>query len=122
MSLKAMQIILAENAGHPVAMLPARTPAGHTICIPNTVAIIRGTTRPLAAQRLVDYLLSPEVEMALAHSAARQVPLGDVDETQLPEQVRRLRPWVAEGVVLTHLDEARKACMAWLKSIYAEGR
>ena len=102
---------LAEDAGRPVAMIPARTPSGRTICIPNTVSIIRGTARPLAAQRLVDYLLSADVELALAQSASRQVPLGAVRESQLPEQVQRLRPWVAEGVVLPQLDAGLPALL-----------
>ena len=51
---------LAVDAGKPVEMLPVRTERGRTICIPNTVAIIKGTKRLKEARALVDYLLSAD--------------------------------------------------------------
>ena len=47
-----------------------------TLFIPNTVSIIKGGPHPQAARRLVDYILSPEVEaqLALALSAADSAP------------------------------------------------
>ncbi|HEX6987297.1 MAG TPA: hypothetical protein VF170_18105, partial [Planctomycetaceae bacterium] len=47
--------------------------------------IVKGTDRREQAERLVDYLLSREVELRLARSESRQVPLGDVGE-ELPEE------------------------------------
>lgn len=49
---------VALDRGDPVAMVPATVEGGQTICIPNTVAIIKGTKNMDAAQRLVNYLLS----------------------------------------------------------------
>ncbi len=106
----------AKDAGKPVAMRPVRLDDGATICIPNTVAIIRGTRRETDAQRLVDFLLSAETEVALARSKSRQIPLGPVPEDQVPAEVRELRGWAADGVPLTDLLPARNACLAWLKS------
>jgi len=103
---------------HPVAMLPVRLPGGETICMPNSVAIIRGTPRPAAARRLVDFLLSAETELALARSGSRQIPLGTVDENTLPEEVRRLRPLVEDGIDLGDLGDSRAACLAWLRAEY----
>lgn len=103
---------------HPVAMLPVRLPGGETICMPNSVAIIRGTPRHRAARRLVDFLLSAETELALARSASRQIPLGTIDEGNLPEAVRRLRPLVDNGIDLGDLGDSRAACLAWLRSEY----
>ncbi len=89
-----------------------------TICIPNTVAIIKGTKRVEAARKLIDFLASAETELALARSKSRQVPLGPVDEAQLPDEVRRLKEWAADGVDLRSLLPARRECLEWLKSEY----
>jgi iron(III) transport system substrate-binding protein len=107
----------AKDGGKPVAMLPVRA-GGKTICIPNSVAIIRGTRQLPAAEKLVDYLLSAETELRLAKSESRQVPLGPVPEEDLPEEVRPLVEWGAEGVDLRALLEARREVIRWLKSEY----
>jgi iron(III) transport system substrate-binding protein len=110
---------VARDAGKPVAMLPVRI-EGQTVCIPNSVAIIRGTARFDAAQKLVDYLLSAETELRLAKSESRQIPLGPVDESQLPAEVRPLAEWAAEGADLRPLLPARRAVIQWLKSLYLQ--
>ena len=98
-------------------MLPVRVD-GKTICIPNSVAIVRGAKHPLEAQKLVDFLLSAETELRLAKSASRQVPLGKVPAEQLPEEVRPLAEWAADGADLRPLLPARRAVLAWLKTEY----
>ena len=108
----------ARDAGHPVAMAPVRLESGQTICIPNTVAIVRGTRHDADARKLVDFLLSAECELALARSRSRQIPLGPVVDADLPEEVRELARWAADGVPLTGLAAARAECLAWLKSQY----
>ncbi len=98
---------------------PSRNGAsGRTICIPNTVAIIRGTKHRRAAQKLVDFLASAETELALARSKSRQVPLGPVDEAQLSDEVRGMKAWADDGVDLRPLLPARRECLQWLKSEY----
>ncbi|MEN6452597.1 MAG: ABC transporter substrate-binding protein, partial [Thermoguttaceae bacterium] len=47
-----------------------------TLLIPNTVAIIRGGPNPQAARRLVDSILSPDVETQLAAGESAQIPLN----------------------------------------------
>jgi iron(III) transport system substrate-binding protein len=110
--------LAAQDAGAPVAMQPVRLENGQTICIPNTVAIIRGTRREAVAQQLVDFLLSAETELALAQSKARQIPLGPVPAVLLPAGVRELTEAAQQGVDLTALGAARAECLAWLKSEY----
>jgi iron(III) transport system substrate-binding protein len=105
---------VAHDAGQPVAMVPARV-EGRTICIPNTVTIIRGTKKMEAAQRLVDYLLSAETELKLARSAARQIPLGMVANEEIPADVRPLTEWAKDGADLRPLLPARRAVIEWLK-------
>ena len=104
----------ALGQGKHVAALPVRVD-GRTICIPNTAAVIKGARHPEEARRLVDFLLSAEVETALANSDARQVPLGPVDEAALPAQVRELAQWARDGIPLGDLGPARDECLAWLK-------
>lgn len=110
----------AKDEGKPVDMVPVRLENGGTICIPNTVAIIRGTRHLAAAQKLVDFLLSEKCEMDLAHAKSRQIPLGPVNTDQLPAEVKVLKRWAADGVPLAGLDGASMACLAWLKSEYLQ--
>jgi iron(III) transport system substrate-binding protein len=59
----------------PVAMvLPDRDGMGAPL-MPNMVSLIAGAPRAEAGKKLIDYLLSPEVERALAQSEAVQIPL-----------------------------------------------
>jgi iron(III) transport system substrate-binding protein len=52
-----------------------------TLFIPNTLCIIRGAPNPENARRLLDYLLTPDVEVRLARGASAQFPLHvDVQE------------------------------------------
>ncbi|MFW6108596.1 MAG: extracellular solute-binding protein [bacterium] len=111
---------VAKREGKPVALLPVRLDDGATICMPNTVALIQGTKHAERGQAFVDYLLSAECELALSNSDSRQVPLGPVDESKLNDEVRLLKTWVADGVSLTDLAEARSACLAWLKELYVQ--
>lgn len=140
-------VFVAIDDGQPVEMLPVRVKSGglseqpasalgeaeaatsslvfiesgnnaRTICIPNTASIIRGTKRMDAARRLVDFLASAETELALARSKSRQVPLGRVNEEDIPEQVRPLKAWADAGYDLRPLLPARRDCLQWLKSEY----
>ena len=108
----------AKDEGKPVTMRPAQLESGQTICIPNTVAIIRNAPHAENARKLADFLLSAKTELALARSKSRQIPLGPVDATQLPQEVRDLLPHAARGYPLTDLLTARNECLAWLKGEY----
>src|SRR5690606_30886149 len=46
-----------------------------TMLIPNSVAIIKGAPHPEAARKLVDYILSEELEGLLAAARSAQIPL-----------------------------------------------
>ena len=101
-------------------MLPVRLENGNTICIPNSVAIIRGTRRLKAAKRLVEFQLSAETELALADSQARQIPLGPIDESRLSDEVRQLKIWAEESCDLKRAITGRDECLNWLKAEYLE--
>jgi iron(III) transport system substrate-binding protein len=108
----------AKDDGKSVAAEPVRVGEKQTIVIPNTVAIIRGTRREDQSRQLVDFLLSEETELALAHSKSRQIPVGPVVVDKLPAEVRDLAEWAKDGVDLSSLGPARAACLEWLKSEY----
>lgn len=70
---------LAEiAAGRPVEIIfpdqEGPEPMG-TLFLPNTLAIVRKARNLENAKKLVDYLLSPEIEKKLADSASQQIPL-----------------------------------------------
>ncbi len=108
------------DEGKPVAMLPFMTADGSVICIPNTVAIIRGTDRTDDAHRLVEFLLSADTQLALAESKSRQIPLGLMDEAVLPDDVKQLRDAAVRIYPLSNLNQSSRACLEWLRSEYLE--
>ena len=108
----------AIDAGKPVKMLPVRLASGNTICIPNSVAMIRNCAHPQEAEQFIRYLLSPEVELALARSASRQIPLGSIDKDQLPEDVRELSVWAADAVSLEGAARHDQEVLDWLSNEY----
>ncbi len=57
-----------------------------TLFIPNTLAIIKGCPHAAEARKLVDYLLTAEVETALAKGPSAQIPLSD--QVQLKPRVQ----------------------------------
>jgi iron(III) transport system substrate-binding protein len=113
----------AKDGGKPVASEPVPVGNGATICIPNTVAIVRGTKRLEDARKLADFLLSARTEMALAKSKSRQIPIGALDAkavAELPVEVRELIPHAARGYPLKGLLPARNECLQWLKAEYVK--
>ena len=66
---------VALEDGQPIAMvLPDRNGLGVPV-MPNMVSLIANAPHPDDARRLIDYLLSPDVERQLAQSEAVQIPL-----------------------------------------------
>jgi iron(III) transport system substrate-binding protein len=64
-----------------------------TLFVPNTVAIIKGGPNPGSARRLVDYVLSPEVETRLAKGRSAQIPLSEkVDVEVRVKTPREIKP------------------------------
>lgn len=68
-------VYVAIKSGKPVSMVfPDRDGLG-TLMIPNTVGLVAGAPHPEEARRLIDYLLSREVESKLAFSESMQIPV-----------------------------------------------
>ncbi len=110
-------VFAARDAGYKVDMLPIRID-GKTLCIPNTVALLKSTDRPDDARQLLEYLLSEEVELQLAKTA-RQIPLGHVAAEKIPEEVRLLVAWASESWNVADAADVAGDCLEWLKSEYA---
>jgi iron(III) transport system substrate-binding protein len=97
------------EAGRPVALIfpdrdaPPDSQRG-VLFIPNTLAVIKGCPNPAGARKLVDFLLSPEVEAALARSASKQVPLNPNVRAELPREIE-----AARGATRLPVDFARAA-------------
>jgi iron(III) transport system substrate-binding protein len=109
---------MAQEEGAQVAMLPVRVGEEQkTICIPNTVAIIRGCKKRDEAEQLVDYLLSKQTELLLARSPARQIPLGPTGGEVLPPAVTELMEFAKDSADLGDLLQARNEVLAWLKTL-----
>ena len=79
--------IAEVKAGRPVALIFPDQDGLGTLFIPNTVMIIKGGPSPEGARRLVDYLLSPEVEKKLAESDSQQIPLNPQVKANLPKEI-----------------------------------
>ena len=112
-------VFVAIDQGKPVRMLPVRLQSGKTICLPNSVAKIRDCPHPELADKFIRYLLSEEVEIMLANSASRQIPLGPVDETQLPADLQPLLNWAADGVSLDGAAQHDQEVLNWLTQEYS---
>jgi iron(III) transport system substrate-binding protein len=103
--------------GSPVAIVfPDRD--GHkehpnmgTLFLPNTVALIRGSPNPEGARRLIDYLLSDDVEQQLAEAESHQIPLNPQVKADLPSEIER--PREAGGKVKSMQVNFYKAADYW---------
>jgi iron(III) transport system substrate-binding protein len=66
---------VALQQAAPIAMImPDKAGMGVPV-MPNMVSLIAGAPHPAQARQMIDYLLSPDVEAALAKSEAVQIPL-----------------------------------------------
>lgn len=109
--------IIEVKAGRPVAIIfPDRD--GHaeysrlgTLYIPNTLAVIRGSPNPAGARKLVDFLLSADVEKRLAESESCQIPLNPAVKSDLPKEIER--PQGSGGTVKPMQVDFGKAADLW---------
>jgi iron(III) transport system substrate-binding protein len=79
------------KAGRPVRIIFPDRAGGYgqmgTLFIPNTLCIPKGCPNPEGAKKLVDYLLSAEVEKRLAEGPSAQIPLNPKVTATLPPQI-----------------------------------
>lgn len=70
--------IIEIDNGRPVEIVFPDQAEGElgSLFIPNSLCIIKGSPNPANARRLIDYLLSPEVETRLASGSSAQFPVN----------------------------------------------
>jgi iron(III) transport system substrate-binding protein len=66
---------VALASGAPIGMIMPDSEGMGVPMMPNLVSMIAGAPHPEQARRMIDYLLSPDVEASLASSEAVQIPL-----------------------------------------------
>lgn len=79
---------MALREGKPVGVIYPGAGGEGTLVIPNAAVLIAGAPNMENGQRFIDYLLTAEVEQALAESEAAQMPLRP--GVPVPDNVRRV--------------------------------
>jgi iron(III) transport system substrate-binding protein len=105
---------VALQSGKPVGMIyPDKNGIG-TFLIPNTIALVKNAPHPEQGKKLIDYLLSKEVESKLAFCESAQMPLRD--DVKKPGHVPKYSSIKAMAVdfykVAEKMDEAAKFCQS----------
>ncbi len=105
---------VARRNSWPVDFVYPKHGRAGTLLIPNTVALVRGARHPQSAAKLVDYLLSAEVEEMLARSDSHNLPIR-------PELARRFARYAVSdpmqvdyAQVAAALDDAVRTAVAVL--------
>jgi iron(III) transport system substrate-binding protein len=81
------------EAGNPVAIIfPDQAGAEKsrlgTLYLPNTLCIMKHCPNPEGARKLVDFLLSPAIEKAVAEGESHQLPMNPEVMARLPEALK----------------------------------
>lgn len=98
--------------GEPVKMyFPDKNGIG-TLIVPSTVAMIKGGPNPETAKKMIDFLLSPEIESYLAFSDSAQIPLRS--GVKKPDHMPEISDITAMDVdyedIATYLETASRFC------------
>ncbi|NOY30805.1 MAG: extracellular solute-binding protein [Planctomycetes bacterium] len=97
--------IIELEQGRPVTIVYPDQSKGQlgTLFIPNTVAILEGAPHREAAEKLIDFLLSPQVEEALASGPSAQIPLNPKvkieSRVETPSSIRAMQVDFEEAAV-----------------------
>jgi iron(III) transport system substrate-binding protein len=112
------------QAGRPVAIVfpnaagdPAHPKLG-TLFIPNTLAVVKGGPHPEAARRLVDFLLSADVEKRLAEGGGYQIPLNPEVKANLPPALAPARTAKPMDVDFARAADRWEEAQAFLAEVF----
>ena len=97
----------------PVAVVYPDQRSVGTLVMPNAVALVKGAPHPEPAKKLIDYLLSRQVEEQLAKSAAAQMPLHP--NVAVPPNVKPVSAIRDMGVTFSTLGKAIDRVLPYLK-------
>lgn len=87
-----------------------------TLIFPNTVMLIKNAPHPKNAKRLIDFLLSREVEAKLANSKAVQMPLRP--DVERPENVTAVDSIKTMGVSWREISEKLEISQKFLQELF----
>jgi iron(III) transport system substrate-binding protein len=107
---------VAIEKGEPLKMIFPDQDSIGTLLIPNTVGLIKGAPNLEEAKQFIDYLLSPEVEEALAHASSRQIPLRDGIPT--PGDMPMFSEIVRMMVLPQDIAEKMEESSSWLQKYF----
>ncbi|MCI0363971.1 MAG: extracellular solute-binding protein [Phycisphaerales bacterium] len=94
---------------YPAHDVDASGQGGGTLLIPNTVALVKGGPHPEQARRLIEFLLSEQVERMLAESVSHNIPLR-------PGLAQRYSDYVVPDPLVVDYRAAAKARPAAIKA------
>lgn len=107
---------IAIQDGKPVGIVFPDSAGIGTLLIPNTVALIRNGPNPTNGKKLVDFLLSEEVEGRLASSGSAQIPLRP--SVERPSYVRDLRSIKAMNVDFEQVAAKLEEVTPYLQKVF----
>lgn len=87
-----------------------------TLVLPNTVALIKGAPHADAGKKLIDYLLSAEVESALAQARSVQIPLNPA--VSAPGNVPNLSSIRAMRIDFNDVGAKMEAALAFSRELF----
>lgn len=106
--------IIEKDLGYPVEIIyPDQQPEQPgTLRIPNTLAILKNAPHPVAAGKLADFLMTPEIEDRLAMGRSSQLPISK--ESKFPPAVLPSEPvrWMR-----VDFEAAAEDWDAWAKTL-----
>ncbi|MBM4401651.1 MAG: extracellular solute-binding protein [Candidatus Cloacimonetes bacterium] len=108
----------AISDGKPVKVIYPDQGKGQmgTLIIPNSVMLVKDASHPENAKKLIDYLLTPDVEEALAFSKAAQMPLHP--NVSRPENVPDVSEIHAMSVSWEEVAEKLPAALEFLQELF----
>ncbi len=110
---------VAREEGRPVAAVYPDTDGLGTLVIPNAAVLIAGAPHPETGRQLIEFLLRPETEQALARSPAAQMPVRA--DVPVPDHVRPLQEITPMEVDYTALaDELERLSDGFLREWVAQ--
>ncbi len=107
---------VAMKQGRSVDILWPDNDGMGTLLIPNTVALIKDGPNPDNGKKLIDFLLSKEVEKMLAFADGGQIPLRD--DVDRPEHVPALSEIKAMDVDFEKVAENMEASGKFLQQLF----
>lgn len=105
-------------SGKPVDVVYPDAAGDGTVILPNTVALVAGAPHADNGRKLIDYLLSAEVEKALAASPSANIPVRPGVEA--PAHVRRLGTFRTAKVNFTKVAAGFDAQLESLQKVFVK--